>query len=388
MLFFVNGALYANWVPRIPDAKAALGLSDGMLGLAILGGGVGALVGSLVAGPLDSRFGSGNLSVFAGVLLAGALVGPGVSWSWLTLTVALWLMAGCDAVMDVAMNAHAVAVQRGYGRSIINGFHALWSIGAVAGSLVGSAAAARGVGIATHLAVAGLVLGSAVLSTLRWLGGDPPPTAETRPAAADAQGGIRRIERARRRGLVLPTGAVGALGLLALLGGLVEDSPGSWSAVYLREELGASAGMAGLAYAAFAGAMTVGRLLGDKAVERFGWVRVLRTGAMVGAAGLAAGLVLATPVAAIIGFGLMGIGVSTLFPLVFVAAGTLAGTPSGGAIGMVSLIARVGFLFGPGLIGAIADAAGLSAALGLVVAACAAIAASAGIVARRAERGA
>jgi MFS family permease len=134
--------------------------------------------------------------------------------------------------------------------------------------------------------------------------------------------------------------------------------------------------------------MTVGRLLGDKAVERFGWVRVLRTGAMVGAAGLAAGLVLATPVAAIIGFGLMGIGVSTLFPLVFVAAGTLAGTPSGGAIGMVSLIARVGFLFGPGLIGAIADAAGLSAALGLVVAACAAIAASAGIVARRAERGA
>jgi MFS family permease len=387
VLFFVNGALYANWVPRIPDAKVALGLDDGMLGLALLGGGVGALVGSLIAGPLDTRFGSREVSTLAGLALAVLLVGPGSAWSWLTLTVALWLFAACDAVMDVAMNAHAVAVQRGYGRSIINGFHALWSIGAVAGSLVGSIAAARGIGMVAHLAFAGLILGSAVLFAHRGL----LPTAEVRVPSATrprSEGGIRRSERARRLGLVPPTGAVGALGLIALLGGLVEDAPGSWSAVYLREALGASPGMAGLAYATFVGAMTVGRLLGDGAVERFGAMRVLRTGAMVGAAGLATGLLVATPAAAIIGFGLVGIGVSTLFPLVFATAGALADTPSGGAIGMVSLIARAGFLFGPGLIGAIADVAGLSVALGVVVAACVGVAATAGVVARRAERGA
>jgi fucose permease len=218
-----------------------------------------------------------------------------------------------------------------------------------------------------------------------------PPIAADRPpspAEPDPDVPTRRAERSPRRGLVLPTGAVGALGLMALLGGLVEDAPGSWSAVYLREALGASPGMAGLAYATFVGAMTVGRLLDDGAVERFGAVRVLRTGAMAGAAGLATGLLLATPAAAIIGFGLVGIGVSTLFPLVFATAGALADTPSGGAIGMVSLIARAGFLFGPGLIGAIADVAGLSVALGVVVAACVGVAATAGVVARRAVRGA
>jgi fucose permease len=384
-LFFVNGALFANWVPRVPDVKVTLGLGEGALGLAIFGGAIGGLVGSLAAGPLDTRFGSREVSVFGGVVLAALLAGPGLAWSWATLAAALLLVAGSDAVMDVSMNAHAVAVQRGYGRSIVNGFHALWSLGAVAGSLAGSAAAARGVPVATHLAFAGLVLGSAVVVARHWL--LPTVTVQAPPSAARGAGGaIRWIDRARRRGLVLPTGAVGALGLMALLGGIVEDTPGSWSAVYLRETLGASPGVAGLAFAACTGAMTVGRLLGDRTVERFGAARVLRTGALIAAVGLAAALVLATPVAAIVGFGLLGIGVSTLFPLVFATAGGLADTPAGGAIGMVSLLARGGFLLAPPLIGAVADAVGLQVALALVVAACAAVAASAGVVTRRAAR--
>ena len=385
-LFFVNGALFANWVPRVPDVKAALGLGEGALGLALLAGGVGGLVGSLIAGPLDTRFGSREVSAFGGILLAALLAAPALAWSWATLAAALLVVVGFDAVMDVSMNAHAVAVQRGYRRSIVNGFHAMWSIGAVAGSLAGSAAAARGVPVGTHLALAGLVLGSAVVVARHWL--LPTVTVQAPPSAGHGMGAaINWTERARRRGLVLPAGAVGALGLMALLGAIVEDTPGSWSAVYLRETLGASPGFAGLGFAAFTGAMTVGRLLGDRTVERFGAARVLRTGALMGAVGLAAALALGTPVAGIVGFGLVGIGVSTLFPLAFATAGGLADMPAGGAIGVVSLLARGGFLFAPPVIGVAAEAFGLSVALALVVVACVAVAASAGAVTRRAERG-
>lgn len=377
-LFFVNGALLANWVPRIPDVKDALGLSNGALGFALLGVGLGGLLGSLAAGPLDTRFGSSAMSVVGAGALCALLVLPGVAVSWATLLIALLAVGAADAVMDVSMNAHAVLVQRDYGRSIINAFHGLWSIGAVAGSLTGSLAASRQVPVAVHLGIVAVVGAVVSIGTARWL----VPT----PVDADAVRDDReapRAERARRRGWVAPTGVVGALGLIALLGGVIEDSPGSWSAVYLRDTLGASPGAAGLAYAAFTAAMTVGRLFGDRMTQRFGAVRVLRGGTLLGACGLAAGLVLATPAAAIVGFGLVGLGVATLFPLVFAAAGSLPGIPSGGGIGTVSLIARWGFMVGPPAIGLIAEAVGLEAALGVVVVACATIAASVGAVTRK-----
>ena len=384
VLFFVNGAAAANWVPRIPDVKLALDLTDGALGLALLGTGLGALGGSVAAGMIDTRIGSRNLSTIAGVCLGLVLASPGLAPSWLALTVALALLGFTDAVMDVAMNAHAVAVQQRYRRSIVNTFHALWSLGAMAGSLVGSLAAGRGVPVATHLATAGVVLAVVVIANRRFL----LPTADVlvlRDGGAGAVG-QRRTDRARRRGLVAPSGIVGALGLITLLAALIEDSPASWSAVYLRESLGASAGVAGLAFAAFTGAMTVARLLGDRAVEHFGAARVVRTGTLVSAVGLGGALLLASPAAAIVGFGLVGIGVAPVFPLTFATAGSLPGIPPAGAIGMVSLLARVGFLISPPVIGLIADAVGLPLALMFVVVACVGVAGSAGIVTPRAER--
>lgn len=376
-LFFVNGAMFANWVPRIPDVKLGLGLTDGALGLAILGTGAGALLGSLAAGPLATRWGSRGVATTAGVALGALLVLPGIAASWLALALSLLVLGVCDSTMDVAMNADALLVQDGYGRSIVNTFHGLWSIGAVAGSLAGSLAAARQIPVALHLMSAGLALAVVVVVARRWLLPSPPPD-----AAVGATRGTR-AERARRRGLVLPTGAVGALGVIAVLGAVVEDSPGSWSAVYLRESLGARPGVAGLAFAAFTAAMTVGRLLGDRVTERFGTVRVLRLGTLLGGCGLAVGLLSSSPAVAIAGFGLAGAGVSTLFPFVFAAAGTLPGVPPGGGIGMVSLLARCGFLIAPPTIGLIADASSLRLALGVVVCACGAITLLAGRLNRR-----
>jgi MFS family permease len=249
VLFFVNGAASANWVPRIPDVKQVLELTAGALGLALLGMGLGALFGSLAAGVLVTRFGSRSVATGAAVSLGLVLVGPGLATSWATLALALVLLGVADGAIDVAMNAHAVAVQRRYQRSIVNTFHALWSLGAMTGSLCGALAAARNVPTARHLAAAGLVLGAVVIATHRCL----LPTAAVRlPAGEDAADTPiqRRINRARRRGLVAPTGIVGVLGLMTLLAALVEDAPGSWSAVYMRESLAASPGVAGLGFAA------------------------------------------------------------------------------------------------------------------------------------------
>ena len=217
--------------------------------------------------------------------------------------------------------------------------------------------------VAVHLALAGAVLGLALLVAGRWL----LPTEEDR-APEDARRPRLSFD------VAWPTGAVGALGALTMLGAVVEDVPQSWSAVYLRESLGATAGVAGLAYAAFAAAMTIGRLVGDRVVDRAGAVATLRGGALIAAGGFGVALALGSPVAAIIGFGVAGFGVSTLFPLAFAAAANVPGVTAGAAIGMVSLLARVGFLVAPPLVGVLADAISLGAALTVVVAAALAIA--------------
>ena len=168
------------------------------------------------------------------------------------------------------------------------------------------------------------------------------------------------------------------VGLLALLAAVVEDTPASWSAVYLRADLGAPPGIAGLAFAAFTAAMTLGRLAGDRAVERAGPVRTTRAGVSIAAAGLAGALVIGTPVAGIAGFALLGLGMATVFPLAFSAAGHLPGQRSGQAIGLVSLVARFGVLLGAPVIGGIADLVGLPVALGVAVAAALGVVALAG----------
>ncbi len=359
VLFFVNGALYSNWVPRIPAVKEALSLSDGALGLALLGAGLGALGGSVAGGALVARLGSRRVSLIGGLALAAALSLPGLAPSWAWLAVSLVLLGAADAVIDVGMNAHGVSVQTRYGRSIINAFHAFWSLGAVAGSLTGSLAAALAVPVALHLGVVGVLLGLLMLAAAPLL------------LHADAD-----RERVRTGPVVTwPSRAVGALGLLTLLAALVEDTPASWSAVYLAEDLGTSPGVAGLGFAAFTVAMTAARLAGDRVVDRLGPARAAGGGTLLAAGGLTAGLLIGTPIAAMAGFALVGLGVATVFPLAFSAAGNLPGLPAGAAIGMVSLLARVGFLIAPPLVGLLAELISLRVALGVIVVAALAIAA-------------
>src|SRR6266542_456173 len=345
--FFVSGAGFANWAARIPAVKDQLGLSTGALGIALLG--LPALAPSLP-------------------LLVAALVTLGIG----------------GGALDVSMNAQAVAVERGYGRPLLAGFHGLWSLGTLAGALTGGLAAGAGLAPRAHLALAGallLVVGLPATRRLLPAGDDLAPSAPAAlpapaaPAPAPAPDpGPAPTPRAAPFGFPGPLHLLVLLGAIAFCGLLSEGAVYDWSAVYLRDSLGSSEGLAVSAYAAFTFAMTAGRLVGDRLRLRFGSRGLLGAAALVAAGGLGAGLALRDVPAAVAGFGLLGAGLSCVVPIVFSAAGGTSGLRPGPAIAAVSTVGYLGFIAGPPLIGALAELSTLPAALTLVVALTAAVA--------------
>jgi MFS family permease len=356
--FFVNAVLFANLVPRLPEVKDRLDLTNATLGAALAALPLGSLVSALASAALMRRFGSARVASWGLVVLAAAVWAAAVAPSWWLLAAALFVAGALDAVVDVAQNAHGLRVQRAYDRSILNAFHGVWSIGAVAGGLLGSVAAGLRVPLALHLGVVAVVFaGLALVARRRMLPG--PDRDDAVPGT-----GPEEVSRGAVRA-ALP--ALAALGVLATAGAFVEDAGSSWSALYLRGEIAVGAATAGLGFVALQGAMTVGRLTGDRVVDRFGQRRVARAGGVLIAAGM--GLALAVPSLAttLVGFALAGLGVATLVPAVYAAADELPGLRSGVGLTLVNWLLRIGFLLSPPLVGAIADATSLRVGLLTVV---------------------
>ena len=354
--FFLNAVFYASLVPRLPEVKARLDLSSTALGAALAALPLGALLAALSSAALIRRFGSGRIASYGLVLLGVTVWTVAVAPNWLGLAAALLVLGALDAIVDVAQNAHGLRVQRLYQRSILNAFHGVWSIGAVAGGLLGSAAAGLGVPLTAHLAGSAVVFGAVALVVSRAVlpGSDEPePDADEVPR-----------ERPRRRAAVP---ALAVLGVLAACGAFVEDAGASWSALYLRTELAAGAATAGLGFVALSVAMTVGRLTGDRVVDRFGQRRVARAGGALTAAGMGLALALPSVPTTLLGFTLAGLGVATLIPAVYQAADELPGLPHGVGLTVINWLLRIGFLVSPPLIGALADATSLRVALLAVV---------------------
>jgi MFS family permease len=354
--FFLNAVFYAGLVPRLPEVKAQLGLSSTALGAALAAVPLGALLAGLSAAALNRRFGSGRVASHGLVLLGATVWTVSVAPNWLALAAALLVLGALDAVVDVAQNAHGLRVQRLYGRSILNAFHGVWSIGAVAGGLLGSAAAGLGVPLPLQLGASAVVFGALAVAVSRAVlpGPDEPePAADEAPRA-----------RPRRRGAIP---ALAVLGVLAACGAFVEDAGASWSALYLRTELDAGAATAGLGFVALSMAMTVGRLTGDRIVDRFGQRRVARAGGALTAAGMGLALALPSVPTTLLGLFLAGLGVATLIPAVYHAADELPGLPHGVGLAVINWLLRIGFLVSPPLVGALADATSLRVALLAVV---------------------
>jgi len=342
--FAANGALLGSWVPRIPGVKADLGLSHGTLGIALLAPALGSLVAMPLAGAAAARWGSARATrvALSAYCLTPALIGMAGALPTLWLALLVWGLG--FGSLDVVMNAQGVTVEKAYGRPVLSSFHAAWSLGALLGSLAGAAALGVGVSLTQQLLVGGLALLAAGLLGLRALLPDPPGQGEPAPVFAR------------------PTGRLLLLGAIAFAGLLVEGATADWSAVFLREVRHVPAASAGIAFAAFSLAMTAGRVVGDRVVHRYGRAPTIRALAWVGALGLAAGLSLPWTAAVVAGYVALGLGLATIVPVVFAAAGDGQAT-AGPSIAAVSTCGYVGFIVGPAAIGGLADVVGLHAAL-------------------------
>ncbi|MDT0317309.1 MFS transporter [Streptomyces millisiae] len=362
-LFFTNGFVFSNVVPRYPEIKAELGLSNAALGTAIAAMPLGALVLGLTAGPLIRRFGSARTAVISQLLMGVNIVLVGTAPGYAVLCAAIFVAGSLDAVNDVAMNAHGMRVQRRYGRSILNAFHGLWSVGAVLGGVAGAAAAQFELALALHLGLVGAVTLASALVSSRFLLPGPDDT-ERDPATAPAAAGGGGGGRAWLRRPVLVAFAV--LGLMTAATTVVEDAPSSWGAVYLRSELAAGPFVGGLAFMALQGTQTVGRLLGDRVVQRLGDRATARIGGVLVTGGMGAALLWPSVPSTVVGFGLAGLGIATLIPAALHAADEVPGLWPGAGISVAAFLLRIGFLVSPPVVGLIADAHSIRLGLAVV----------------------
>lgn len=371
-LFLTNGALFANLVPRYPEIKAGLDLGNATYGLAVAAFPAGAITAGLAAAALVRRFGSARVAVAGTVLTAAGLLLAGLAPALPLLVVALFAAGAMDAFTDVAQNAHGLRVQRRYGRSIINGFHALWSVGAVVGGGMAAAAIALGLPLGVHLAITGALFAVVALVALRWclpgLDGEAPDAVAAEsiatPAGAPAGAGPAGAGAALARASRGRTGVVlAALVLVAVAGTLVEDAGSTWAAVYLSGSLGAPATLAAAGFVALVGAQFVGRLVGDRLVDRFGQRAVARTGGALVALGTGLALAFPSVPGTIAGFAAAGFGVATLVPAAMQQADELPGLRAGTGLTLVSWLMRLGFLLSPPIVGLVADATSLRTGL-------------------------
>lgn len=364
LLFALMSVFVGSWFARIPEVQADLGLSDATLGLVLLGLPAGTLVVMPLTSWLVPRYGAGTVTLITGLVQGLPFLGLSMVTGPVSLAALLVGVGLLNGTLNVAMNARATAVEEARGVSIMSTCHGFFSLGGMVGAGVGSGAAALGLSLGAHFAV--LIGGSTVVilahRTALRAGSSRAPTG---PAFA------------------LPPPALGGLALLLFCVLLGEGAVSNWSAVYLRTTLGAGAGVAGLGYAAFSGAMAVGRLHGDRLFERFSTERVVPAGALLAAFGLGSGLLVGHPVAAIAGFFVQGLGFSLLVPALYQTAARTPGLAPGTSIAAVATAGYVGLFTGPPLLGAIADTVGLAWGLGLVAMLAGIVAAGARPVLRR-----
>ncbi|MCB5906933.1 MFS transporter [Streptomyces pinistramenti] len=370
-VFFLNGLVLASWAPRIPQVKEQLQLSDGQLGLALLGVALGSVPAMPTAGALVNRFGSRAVARTSVLVYTAAIALLGLARSLPELLASLAVLGAAVGTLDVAMNAHAVDLERSSGRTRLSSFHGLFSAGALAGALLGTLAAAGGVTPRAQFAVTAVVavlsagVAAAALRPSTHQHEHKQPDDHRHPVSSASDAGrdmsattalaASLFSRFTPRLLQLS-----ALGLCVLL---IEGVVTDWASVYLTDSLHAEPGPAGAGYVAFALAMTAGRLGGDRAAHRFGPVRVVRGGALLTATGSVVTLATGQPVVAVVFFTLIGLGIAASLPLVVSAAGRLHTGSPGTAVATVSTTGYFAFLAGPPLIGFLASHSSVRAAL-------------------------
>jgi MFS family permease len=340
-VFAVHGAVTGSFATRVPWIQDHADVSTGQLGFALAFTAFGAACAMPLAGTVTHRFGSRTALRGLLVLWTLSLVLPALAPNLPTLCLAMFVYGAAAGMADVAMNALGVEVERLVGKSIMSGLHGMWSAGALIGSAGGTLAAHLGADARVHHALAAAVLTGLGLLACRWV-------LDIRPAADEEP--PPRFAMPPRSALL-----IGAVGFFAVF---AEGASLDWSAVYLRDRLESSAGVAAACTTGFMLTMAVARIAGDAVVDRFGAVRTVRAGGVLAAFGGLLIVVAGHPAVAIGGFGLMGLGIAVVVPLCFAAAGHSGPNPSQ-AIAGVATITYTSGLIAPSLIGGVAQATSL-----------------------------
>ena len=346
--FLVAGVAMAAWAPLVPLAKARSGLDEAALGVVLLCFGAGSLVAMPLAGLSSARFGSRLVTLVSVAALYTALPLLAIVDHPVALAVVLLGFGAGLGGIDVAMNLQAIAVERASGRSMMSGFHGMYSVGGIVGASGVSLALSAGLDVTAT--VVGIALVLAVAITL-------------------VSGGLLTdATRDRHARFALPRGIVLMVGLLTCAAFLVEGAVLDWSAVFLAQVRDVDVAHAGAGYIAFSIAMTIGRFGGDRVVQRFGGRAALAAGALTAALGIGIAALVTSPVAAIAGFALVGFGCSNIVPVLFTTAGNQAMMPESLAVPTMTTMGYAGLLAGPALLGFIAHATSLATAFVLLAA--------------------
>lgn len=348
LFFFTNGAFFAGMLPRYPEVKHSLELSNTAFGLAIVAFPLGAMSASMLPSLFIRKIGARMTAllwtVVLGAFMCLAAIGAQTGAVW--LFVGSYFVAGLsDAIVDTGQNSHAMRVQEAYGRSIINSLHALWSAGSIVGGLLGTAAAALAVPIAVHIGVVSAAcIALAVYATDLCKLPERERRAWREPRASP--GGTARS----RVWTLMPLAIIGIASMQVEVVGM------DWSANYMNGPVGWSVRDAGVAYVVLMASQFAGRLVGDPATDRWGRLRVARGGMAMVAVGLVLAAVVPVAWAALGGFALVGFGCATLVPATFAAADAAPGFEDGTALTAVSWFMRIGTIFASPAVGVIGDA--------------------------------
>jgi MFS family permease len=346
--FIINGSVLGSFYARIADFKNQLQITNSALGIALLCIAVGVLIGLGFSGRQSAKRGSAPVVVASTYALGISVLIVGATNSFVTLCIAFVVFGACLSTQDVAMNSHAIVLEHEADKRYMSTFHAMFSIGALAGGILGGFFSQNQVSIFSQsLVIAILVVISNFFVRNYFL----PASSDQHPPTVK-----KKISRPRVFFFV---------GLLGMCAALSEGSAGDWGAVLARDTFGASPFISTLPYISFSAAMVIGRLMGDRLAARFGPMKLIIGGGLIAGIGLASGLIVGGTGGVIFGWLAIGIGFSTVIPMLFSQAGEIAKSrpeldfaPSE-AVATVSGIAYFGFLVGPPLLGFLGDLIGL-----------------------------
>lgn len=352
--FFVNGFLYANWTSRLPELQRFFGINNAELGSVLFCIALGSIVSMPLAGWLGGKFGSDAIVKVSALLFCVAIPLVAISQNQWTIRLCFFFLGAASGSMDVTMNGQAVLVERLWGKVIFSSFHAVFSIGMAIGAAVGGVFSSFQVPLQSHL----VVIGTFGLLLCVWAS---TKLIKDTPTANETIVSEGKTDKFLAFKTILP------FGIIAFCCMTGEGSMVDWSAIFMNKVVGQSEVLSAWVFGTFGVAMTIGRVFGDYFTLKFGKQKLMLIDALLSILGLGITLAFVSVWSTFVGFFLVGLGLSTIVPIVFSSAGNLRNISPSAGISMATSIGYTGFFIGPPTIGYLAEAFGLRIGLGFVL---------------------